>query len=495
MVGAGPNGLSAAIEIARAGRSVLVLEADATPGGGCRTDERTLAGFAHDVCSTVHPLGAASPFFRGLDLEGAGVSWLHSPAALAHVLGDGRVVTLERSLDETAAQLGRDGDAYVRLMRPLVERFDDLLEMVLGPLRWPTHLRLMARFGRDAIRSMEGLARARFREDAAPALLGGIAAHSMVTLDSLATASFALVLGAAGHAVGWPIARGGSRAITDALVTRLKELGGEVLVSHHVTSLAHVPRARAYILDVAPRQMLEIAGARLPGWYRRRLANFRYGPGVFKIDWALREPVPWRDARCARAATVHLSGTLDDIAAAERAPHAGEVAARPFVLFVQPSLFDPTRAPAGMHTGWAYCHVPSGWSGDATAAIEDQIERHAPGFREVILRRASVDASQLAAYNPNYVGGDINAGLSDVRQLFFRPMPRVDPYMTPAGDVFVCSSSTPPGGGVHGMCGYWAAQSALGVALRSRYRASGGGGELSSSKGVSPFVPASLPAS
>jgi phytoene dehydrogenase-like protein len=470
VVGSGPNGLAAAIAIARAGRSVLVVEAHATPGGGSRTAELTQPGFLHDVCSTVHPLGLASPFFRSLELERAGLAWVQSPAALAHVLGDGQVVTLERSVEATAAQLGRDAGEYIRLMRPLVEHFDELVEMVLGPLRWPRHPFLMARFGIDAIRSMRGLARAYFREDAAAALIGGIAAHSMVTLDSLATASFALVLGTAGHAVGWPIVRGGSRAITDALVTRLRQLGGDLLVSHRVTNLAHLPRARAYVLDLAPRQVLELAGDRLPPWYRARLARFRYGPGVFKIDWALRGPVPWRDARCARAATVHLAGNLHDISVAERAAHEGASALRPFVLFAQPSLFDPSRAPPGMHVGWAYCHVPNGWSGDATAAIEARIEEHAPGFRDLVLARATVDPSQLAAYNPNYVGGDINAGISDVRQLFFRPMPRLDPYATPAGDIFLCSSSTPPGGGVHGMCGYWCARSVLGSAASRRSR-------------------------
>jgi phytoene dehydrogenase-like protein len=467
VVGAGPNGLSAAVVLARAGHSVLVVEAAATPGGGCRTSELTEPGFLHDVCSTVHPLGLASPFFRTLDLEGAGVVWEQSPAAVAHIVADGHVVTMERSIADTAAQLDGDGDAYRRLMEPFVERYDELLAMVLGPLRMPRSPLLMARFGLAAIRSMRGLARSCFKGAAAPALLGGIAAHSMVTLDSLATASFALVLGAAGHAVGWPVARGGSRAITDALVTRLREAGGDLLLEHRVENIDRLPRARAYILDVAPRQLLAIAGHRLPEVYRQTVARFRYGPGVFKIDWALRGPVPWKDARCARAATVHLSGNLDAIERAERAAHDGPAAEQPFVLFVQPSRFDATRAPAGMHTAWAYCHVPHGRAVDETAAIEAHIERFAPGFRDLIVARATVDPVQLEAYNPNFVGGDINAGLSDLRQLFFRPAPRLDPYATPARDIFVCSSSTPPGGGVHGMCGYWAAQSALRHVLRS----------------------------
>jgi phytoene dehydrogenase-like protein len=345
-------------------------------------------------------------------------------------------------------------------MEPFLERTGELFPMLLGPLRFPRSPLLLARFGLVAFRSMMGLAR-RFRRPEAPALLGGIAAHAMVPLDALASASFGLVLGLAGHAGGWPIARGGSRAITRALVAELRARGGELVLSTPVADLAELPPARAYVLDVTPRQLLAIARDRLPSRYRRRLARFRYGPGVYKMDWALSGPIPWRDPACARAATVHLSGTVADLAAAEAAVHAGRAAARPFVLVVQPTLFDPGRAPPGKHIAWAYTHVPHGAAGDLSAAIEAEIERFAPGFRDLILARSTRTAVELERHNPNYVGGDINGGSSALPQLFFRPVFRLDPYATPARDLFVCSSSTPPGGGVHGMCGLWAARSVL----------------------------------
>lgn len=461
VVGSGPNGLAAAVAMARAGLSTLVVEARPTAGGGMRTIALTAPGFMHDVCSSVHPLGIASPWFRQLALEERGVVWAHPMAPLAHVLRDGRVITLERSIDDTAAQLGRDEQAYRKLMKPYVDRFAELVPMLLAPLRWPKAPALLARFGLDALSSLQGLVRTTFHDDAAGGLLAGIAAHAMVPLDAWATASFGLVLAMSAHAVGWPVARGGSRVISDALNARLHEAGGELVVGHHVANLDELPPARAYLLDVTPRQLVALAGDRLPKRYCARLAKFRYGPGVFKMDWALRAPVPWRDRRCARAATVHLSGTADEIAGAERAVHAGGLAPKPFILFVQPSLFDPTRAPPGMHTAWAYCHVPHGSALDATVAIEDHIETFAPGFRDAIIARSTMNALDLEQYNPNYIGGDINGGLSNLRQLFTRPLPRLDPYATPAPDIFLCSSSTPPGGGVHGMCGYWAARSAL----------------------------------
>ena len=461
VVGAGPNGLAAAVALARAGISTLVVEGEDTIGGGARTRDLTLPEFQHDVCSTVHPLAVASPFFRSLELERFGLSWIHSPAPLAHVLDEGRVVLLERSVDATAEQLGRDGKAYRDLLQPFVERFDELAPMVLSGLRLPSSPLLMARFGLPALRSMRGLARSRFREDAAGALLGGIAAHSLVTLESAATASFALVLASAGHAVGWPIARGGSATLVSALRECLREAGGEVETGVRVSTMADLPPARAYVFDVTPRQLLAIAGDRLAPSYRRRLEGFRYGPGVFKMDWALREPVPWRDAACRRAATVHLSGNLGRIAHAEALAHSGAVDREPFILFVQPTLFDPDRAPPSGHIGWAYCHVPHGSTADVSGAIEAHIERYAPGFRDLILASRRTDARELECYNPNNVGGDIAGGLSDLRQLFFRPVTALDPYATSASDVFLCSSSTPPGGGVHGMCGYWAAQSVL----------------------------------
>ncbi len=461
VVGSGPNGLAAAIALADANLATLLVEARSTPGGGARSEALTLPGFLHDVCSTVHPLGRGSPFFRTLGLERYGLSWVDPPAPLAHVLDDGRVVMMERSLDATAEQLGTDGAAYRELLAPFVENFDELMHMILGPLRLPSSPLLLGRFGLVALSSMLSLARARFNEERAPALLAGMAAHAMLPLDAAATAAFGLVLASSGHAVGWPIARGGSRAITEALVARFKAAGGELLLDTEVKQLRELPRARAYLLDVAPRQLASLAADELPARYLERLARFRYGPGVYKMDWALRGPIPWRDANCPRAATVHLSGSIQHLAAAEAAVHGRQLAARPFVLLVQPSLFDSSRAPAGMHVAWAYCHVPHATTLDASATIEAQIERFAPGFKDLILARSTRNALEMQGYNPNYVGGDINGGLASLSQLFFRPVTRVDPYSTPAPDIFLCSSSTPPGGGVHGMCGYWAAQSAL----------------------------------
>lgn len=460
IVGSGPNGLAAAVALADAGLGVLVVEGQPAAGGGMRSDELTLPGFVHDVCSTVHPLGAASPYLRSLDLEQHGLSWIHSPSEVAHVLASGETVTLERSVEETARQLGRDAASYRALAEPFVEHYETLIKMVLGPLRWPEDPLLFARFGLYALQSMQQLA-GRFRDPQAPALLAGIAAHAMLPLDKLVTSSFALVLGLSGHGVGWPVARGGSGAICHALIARLRARGGEVVTGQTVRSLSELPKARAYVLDVTPKQMIAIAGDRLGSSYVTRLKRFRYGAGVFKMDWALSAPIPWRDARCARAATVHLSGDIADVARSEAEVAKGRVSDKPFVLLVQPTLFDPSRAPAGKHIAWAYCHVPHGSDIDMTDAIEAQIEHAAPGFRDIVLARASVNPKSLELHNPNYVGGDISGGASDIWQLFFRPVTKVDPYATPAPDVFVCSSSTPPGGGVHGMCGYWAARSVL----------------------------------
>jgi phytoene dehydrogenase-like protein len=460
IVGAGPNGLSAAIVLARAGLSTLVVEARDTAGGGARTLPLTMPNFFHDVCSSVHPLAVASPFFRALGLERHGLIWEASPAPLAHVLQDGSTVTLERSIQTTAEQFGRDGDEYRALVEPFVARFHELIRMLLGPLRMPASPILFARFGLQAMHSMRSLATI-FEGERARGLLAGIAAHAMVPLENAATASFALVLGCAGHAVGWPIARGGSKAITGALVACLSDLGGELECNRPIGNLSQLPPARAYLLDVTPKQLLSIAPGQLSRSYTQRLLRFRYGPGVFKIDWALNAPIPWRNQLCGRACTVHLSGDYRDIARAEAAVHAGSMPARPFVLVAQPSLFDKTRAPSGLHTAWAYCHVPNGSAVDAADAIEAHIEHHAPGFKDVIIDRATKNAREMEEYDANYVGGDINAGLSNLAQLFFRPVVRLDPYRTSAPQIFLCSSSTPPGGGVHGMCGYWAARSAL----------------------------------
>lgn len=459
VIGAGPNGLSAAIELARSQLSVLVLEAHAAPGGGARTEGLTLPGYLHDVCSTVYPLGVASPFFRTLALGRYGLSWAESPAPLAHVLDDGTVVTLERSIEDTAAQLGSDRREYMELLEPLVERFEILLEMVLGPLRFPKSPLFLARFGLSALASMKSLAARRFREPATSALFAGMAAHAMLPLDATATAAFALILAGSGHHVGWPIAVGGSRSITQALVACLREFGGELRCDAPVRTFSELPSARAYVFDLTPRQLLEIGANELPAGYRSRLQRFRYGPGVYKMDWALREPIPWKNAVCRRACTVHLSGTLEQIHASEAAVHAGSVTERPFTLVAQPSLFDASRAPEGGHVAWAYCHVPHGSTLDVSEHIESHIERFAPGFRDVVLSRATRNALEMQAYNANYIGGDINGGQADLSQLFFRPTAKLDPYATANPRIFICSSSTPPGGGVHGMCGYWAAQS------------------------------------
>lgn len=462
VVGSGPNGLSGAIVLARAGLDVEVREARETPGGGARSGELTRPGFVHDLCSAVHPMAAASPFFATLPPGAHGLEWVHPDAPLAHPLGASDAVVLERELDGTLRHLDpADRDPYRALFEPLVSSWEGLLDEILSPLHLPRHPLLLARFGLRALRSASGLAGSRFSGPRARALFAGIAAHSTVPLERPGTAAFGLVLGAAGHAVGWPVARGGSGAITRALVGHLRSLGGTVRVDAPVTRIDDVDDAAIVLADVTPRQLLDLAGHRLPGRYRDRLARFRYGPGVFKLDWALSEPIPWQAEGCRRAGTVHLGGLLEDVARAERAPWEGRIAPRPFVLLAQPSLFDPTRAPEGRHTAWAYCHVPHGSTEDATRRVEDRIERFAPGFRETILGRSALGPEALEARNPNLVGGDIGGGAQTLAQLLRRPVVSPDPYSTPLEGIYLCSASTPPGAGVHGMCGYHAARSAL----------------------------------
>jgi phytoene dehydrogenase-like protein len=447
--------------LARADRKVTVLEGSETVGGGCRSEQLTLPGFVHDTCSTVHALALASPFLRSLPLEQHGLELVQPGAPLAHPLDDGSAVLLERSVEETARGLGPDAQAYRRLFDPLVRSSNNLMREILGPLRPPRHPLLMARFGSSALRSASGLARSRFEGERARALLAGCAAHSMLSLRSPASAAFGIVLATSAHSVGWPVARGGSQRLADALASHLLSLGGRIESARWVESLDEFVAADTILLDVTPRQLTRLAGRRLPHGYARRLGRYRYGPGVFKLDWALDGPIPWREPQVARAATVHIGGTLDEIAASEDAVAHGKHPARPFVLLVQSTLFDSTRAPEGKHTGWAYCHVPSGSPRDMTEAIETQVERFAPGFKDLIVGRSAMNAADIEQRNPNYVGGDINGGVQDLRQLFTRPVARPVPYATPLDGLYICSSSTPPGGGVHGMCGYFAARSAL----------------------------------
>lgn len=506
VVGAGPNGLAAAIRLARAGLSVLVLEARKEPGGGATTAELTLPGFLHDICSSVFPLGAGSPFFRTLPLGDYGLEWVQPTTPLAHPLGEadaaalerdsggggGNTVTLERDPGATAAlerdsdgatalerdpggaaaalerdpgatarALGPDGDAWLDLFRPFTDRGDELLRDVLAPLHWPSHPRLMARFGLQAVRSAAGLARARFKGPRARALLAGCAAHSSAPLNQATTAAIGLLLAGSGHAYGWPFARGGARAVTAALAGYVKALGGRIECSAPVHSLAELPPARVVMLDLVPRGVLRVAGERLPGRYRRALERYRYGPGIFKIDWALDAPIPWTAPACHRAGTVHVGGTMEEVVKAENAVRQGKHAERPFVLLSQPSRFDSTRAPEGKHVAWAYCHVPHGSRRDMTGPIEDTVERFAPGFRDRILARHVMNTADLADHDANIVGGDIAGGAMVPRQIFFRPTARPKPYRMPLKGVYICSSSTPPGPGVHGMCGYHAAETAL----------------------------------
>ena len=461
-VGSGPNGLAAAITLARAGCSVLVCEANTTVGGGARSAELTLPGFVHDVCSAVHPLAAGSPFFKTLPLQRFGLEWIQPEIPLAHPLDDGSAACLHRDVNFTAEQLGGDSGAYQRLMKPLARNWERLANEFLQPmLHWPHHLLSLARFGIPALCSATLLTKIRFKHEPARALFGGIAAHSFLPLESTASSAFGLVLGMAGHAVGWPIPRGGSQQITNALANYLRELGGKVETNHRAENLNDLPKSRAVLLDLSVWEFLGIAGGQLPTTYRRRLESFRHGPGIFKIDYALSEPIPWKAEPCRRAGTVHLGGTMNEMAAAERDVARGSIPERPFTLVAQQSLFDKTRAPRGQHTLWAYCHVPFGCDIDVSDRIESQIERFAPGFRDCILARHKMGAADLEKSNPNLAGGDINGGAANLMQLIARPILSPTPYRTALRGIYLCSASTPPGGGVHGMCGYHAARLAL----------------------------------
>jgi phytoene dehydrogenase-like protein len=461
VIGSGPNGLAAAVTLARAGRSVLVVEAADTVGGGMRSAELTLPGFVHDVCSAVHPLAVGSPVFRSMPLAEHGLEWIHPSAPLAHPLDDGTAAMLERSFVETGRTLGPDARAYCRLMEPLTADFDRIVGDILGPPQFPKHPIADLKFSIWAARSARGVARAWFTGEPAKSLFAGFAAHSFLPMERAPSAAIGLVLGMAGHAVGWPVPRGGSQSIADALTSYLRSLGGEVVTGWRIHSLDELPKARVILCDVSPRGLMRLTGSRLRGQYRRALARFRYGPAAFKIDWALSGPIPWRAEGCRRAGTVHLGGTFAEIAAAERAVWRGEAPERPFVLLAQSSLFDPTRAPPGRHSAYAYAHVPHGCRFDMTERIENQIERFAPGFRDLILARHVLSPAGLERHNENLIGGTITGGVPDFQQVIARPVLRLNPFATPVPGLYLCSASTPPGAGVHGLCGYFAARAAL----------------------------------
>jgi phytoene dehydrogenase-like protein len=462
VVGAGPNGLAAAIVLARAGLSVLVREANSTIGGGARTIELTLPGYLHDVGSAVHPMAAASPFFRSLPLAEHGLEWIQPPLPLVHPFDYLPSALLERSVIDTAANLGSDGAAYLRLFRTFVDHWDRLAPEVLAPiLHLPSHPILLARFGIRALCPADFLAKTVFRGQRARGLLAGLAAHSIVPLEKPAASAIGLVMALTGHAVGWPFPRGGSQQISSALASYLQSIGGAIETNAPVTYLDELPKARATLLDLTPSQVIRVAAKHLPEAYKRGLSRYSYGPAIFKIDWALAGPIPWTDPDCRRTATLHLGSTLEEISNSERDAWEGRYSEKPYVLLAQQSLFDPSRAPAGRHTGWAYCHVPHGSNCDRSAVIEAQVERYALGFRDLILARHTSNATQLETSNANLVGGDIAGGANNLWQLLARPVLAVDPYRTPVKGLYLCSSSTPPGGGVHGMCGYHAATSAL----------------------------------
>jgi phytoene dehydrogenase-like protein len=461
VVGAGPNGLAAAITLAKNGLKPIVIEASKTIGGGARSSELTLPGFIHDTGSAIHPMGAASPFFSSIPLSQFGLEWIKTPAALAHPFDDGTAAILEPSTEDTAERLGADAKSYIRLIKPYVRYWDELVIDLLGTRRLPKHPLTMAIFGLRAFHSARSLVEGLFREYRAKGFVAGLAAHSALPLDKVPSAVFGLTLCIAGHTVGWPVPIGGAGSITNALSECLHALGGKIVTGQCVKSTADLLKSKAVFFDTSPVTLVEVYGDLLPARYRRKLQNYKYGPGIFKIDWALSGPIPWSSKDCTTAGTVHVGGTYDEIAEAELAAWNGKVTDKPFVILAQPSLFDSSRAPGGKHTAWAYCHVPNGCSSDMTKSMEMQIERFAPGFSELIMARHTSTPAALQAENPNLVGGDITGGAQSLKQIFCRPTCSLSPYSTPLKGVFVCSSSTPPGAGVHGMCGYHAARAYL----------------------------------
>jgi phytoene dehydrogenase-like protein len=460
IVGSGPNGLAAAILLQQNGLSVLLLEGKDSIGGGLRTEALTFPGFLHDVCSAVHPMAVGSPYFQTLPLHKYGLEYIYPEIPVAHPFDDGTAAILKKSVAETAALLGEDRDTYIKLLAPLVKSWPSLAPDLLGPLSFPKHPFDLARFGLSAITSSTYLAK-RFKTEKAKGLFAGMAAHSIQPLSNVATSAIALVLMANGHLKGWPVPRGGSINIAKALASYFTAIGGKIETNTYISSFEQLPSAHAVLFDVTPKQLLLIAGHKLSAFYKWQLKRYRYGMGVFKVDWALDDAIPFKATEAREAGTVHIGGTLREIAAGEQLIADGGHPDKPFVLLAQQSLFDPTRAPAGKHTAWAYCHVPNGSMKDMTGIIERQVERFAPGFRERIIGRHIFNTQQLENYNPNYIGGDINGGIIDIGQLFTRPVLRRSPYRTSAKGIYICSSSTPPGGGVHGMCGYHSARRAL----------------------------------
>ncbi|HTF69810.1 MAG TPA: NAD(P)/FAD-dependent oxidoreductase [Edaphobacter sp.] len=462
VVGSGPNGLAAAVTLAQAGLSVLVREANSTVGGGARTIELTLPGFRHDIGSAVHPMALASPFFSKLSLEQHGLTWIQPPLPLVHPLDGMSPAVLYRSLETTSNELGADGNGYRRLIEPLVQRWHKLIpEILRPPLHFPAHPIAVAQFGLRALLPATMLNRLAFREERAKALFAGMACHSIVPLELMGSAAIGLMMAMSGHVAGWPIPQGGAQEIANALASLLRSLGGVIETDAPVDSIEDLPHAKAVLFDTSPRQLARIALWRLPESFVRSLEGYKYGPGIFKVDWALSEPVPWIYTECRQSATLHLGGSAVEMQTGERESWDGRTPTRPFVLFAQPSLFDATRAPEGRHTAWAYCHVPNGSTVDMTDVIESQVERFAPGFRDVILARSTKNTAQMEEWNANLIGGDIGGGANNLMQLLMRPRLALDPYRTPAQGIYLCSASTPPGGGVHGMCGYHAAHAAL----------------------------------
>lgn len=461
VIGSGPNGFAAAITLQRAGLSVLLIEGKEILGGGVRSGELTLPGFIHDICSAVYPLGEDSPVFKPLHLEEFGLEYLQPKYAIAHPFDDGSSVAISSSIDETADQLGKDADKYQQIFSPLVKAWPSIRSAFVGPLHWSAYSKVKAKFAVEAITSASFFAKHKFDTHQAQALFAGMAAHSILPLNSPTSSSIALVLNTVAHINSWPLPKGGSQQITNALAAFFKKSGGEIQTGNVVTSLEQLPPSKLILLDVTPSQLLSIAGDQFSRLYKWQLQNYKYGAGIFKIDWALSQPVPFINDKCKKAATIHIGGSFEEIYTSEHVISKNRISENPFVLFVQPGVVDASRAPEGKQTAWAYCHVPNGSTKDISEIIEKQVERFAPGFRDCILARHTMNTEDVQAYNPNYIGGDINGGAATIGQLFTRPVLRLSPYRTSAKGMYVCSSSTPPGGGVHGVCGYYAARRAL----------------------------------